>query len=55
VDVLAGQGTMETYRCVYEILPFVATVANRGRSRCTGQDSINAAIAKMQSCPFSGP
>jgi hypothetical protein len=40
VDELAGQGTMETYRCVYEILPFVATVANRGRSRCTGQDNI---------------
>jgi len=55
VDVLAGQGPMETYRCVYEILPFVATVAIRGRSRCTGQDSVDAAIAKILSCPFSGP
>jgi len=40
---------------VYEILPFVATVAIRGRSRCTGQDSVDAAIAKILSCPFRGP
>ena len=55
VEALAGQGTMETYRCVYELRPFVASVANSERSRCTGQDSINAAIAMMQSCPFRGP
>ena len=55
MEALAGQGTMETYRCVYELRPVVASVANSERSRCTGHDGINAAVAMMLSSPFRGP
>ena len=34
---------------------FVASVAINDRSRCTGHDGIDAAIAMMLSSPFSGP
>ena len=54
-DASTGQGVMETYRCVDKLCLFVASVANSDRSRCTGQDGINAAVAVMLSSPFRGP
>ena len=55
VEAMTGQGEMETYRCVSQLCLFVASVANNDRSRCTGQDGVNDAIAMMLSSPFSGP
>jgi hypothetical protein len=55
VEAVTGQGVMETYRCVDKLCLFVASVANSDRSRCTGQDGINAAVAVMLSSPFRGP
>ena len=55
MEAVTGQGVMETYRCVDKLCLFVASVANNDRSRCTGQDGINAAVAMMLSSLFSGP